>query len=175
MIFGMSLATFTLLHVVLSLIGIAAGFVVILGMIPSKRLPLWTAVFLVTTILTSVTGFLFPIKGITPGIVLGVLSMIVLGLAVVARYGGNFEGRWRGTYVVSTLLAQFFNVFVLVVQSFEKVPVLHAMAPTQTEGPFKIAQLAALVLFVVLGVLTYRNFRPNSRIGDTRASVATSM
>lgn len=159
MTFGLSLPAFTLLHVILSLVGIAAGFIVVLGMIAGRRVPFWTKVFLVTTVLTSLTGFLFPFKGITPGIVIGVLSIIVLLLAILALYSGHLAGAWRPTYVISTVLAQFFNFFVLVVQSFEKVPALKAIAPTQTEGPFKIAQLASLLLFVVLGILALRNFR----------------
>src|SRR5580692_5319663 len=153
MTFGLSLPAFTLLHVFLSLVGIAAGFLVIFGMIGRRRFPLLTALFLVTTLLTSLTGFLFPFKGITPGIVIGILSLVVLALVIVARYPRDLAGPWRGTYVIGTVLAQFFNFFVLIVQSFEKVPALHAMAPTQTEAPFKIAQLAALVLFVILGIL----------------------
>lgn len=160
MILGLSTAAFTLLHVILSLIGIGAGFIVIFGLIGSRRLPMWTAIFLVFTVLTSLTGFLFPFKGVTPGIVLGVLSMIVLLLAIAAVYGGHLHGGWRGTYVITAALAQFFNFFVLIAQSFEKIPALHALSPTQADPPFKIAQLANLVLFGVLTALAYRRFRP---------------
>ena len=159
MILGMSTAAFTTLHVVISLVGIASGFIVIFGMIGTRRLPAWDGLFLATTALTSLTGFLFPYKGVTPGIVIGVLSMVVLILAVVALYFGNLKGGWRGTYVISALMAQFFNFFVLVVQSFEKVPALRALAPTQSEAPFKIVQLLALLLFIVLTVLAFRRFR----------------
>ena len=160
MIFGLSTTAFTQLHVVLSLIGIASGFVVCFGMLRAKRLPAVTALFLATSVLTSVTGFLFPFKGITPGIVVGILSIIALLLAIVALYSGRLSGAWRGAYVISVMLALYFNVFVLIVQSFEKLPALNALAPTQTELPFKLAQLFALVLFVVLTVLAYRKFRP---------------
>jgi hypothetical protein len=160
MILGMSLARFTQVHVAISLVGIAAGFLVIFGMMAAKKMPLLTALFLITTALTSVTGFMYPYKGVTPGIVFGILSMIVLLFAVVARYGGKLGGGWRGTYVATAVLAQFLNFFVLVVQSFEKVPALHALAPTGTEMPLKVAQVLTLVLFIVLGVVAYRKFRP---------------
>ena len=161
MVFGMSLATFTQVHVALSLIGIAAGFLVIFGMIGSKRWPLMTALFLVTTVLTSVTGFMFPYHKVTPGIVIGILSLVVLLVAIIARYGGHLAGAWRGTWVVTVVLAQFFNFFVLIVQSFEKVPALHALAPTGKEMPFKLTELVTLVVFIVLAVLTTRKFRPD--------------
>lgn len=159
MILGMSLSAFTTLHVVLSLIGIGAGFAVVFGLIRGKQSPGSTALFLVTTALTSLTGFLFPYKGFTPAIGVGVLSLVVLLLAILARYVGHLAGIWRGTYVIAAILALYFNFFVLIVQSFEKVPALKALAPTQTEPPFKIAQLATLVLFVLLTTLAYRNFR----------------
>jgi hypothetical protein len=159
MILGMSTAAFTTLHVVISLIGIASGFIVAFGMIGARRLPTWNAVFLATTALTSLTGFLFPFKGVTPGIVIGILSILILIVAVIALYSKQLSGGWRGTYVITAMLAQYFNFFVLIVQSFEKVPALHALAPTQSEGPFKIAQLLALTLFVVLTVLAFRRFR----------------
>jgi hypothetical protein len=159
MMLGMTLATFTSVHVALSLVGIASGFIVLIGMIGAKRLPALTAFFLATTLLTSLTGFLFPFKGLTPGIVIGTLSMIVLLLALVALYVKRLAGRWRGTYVISAVVALFFNFFVLIVQSFEKVPALKGLAPTQTEAPFKIAQLLALALFAVLTAVAYRKFR----------------
>ncbi|HEY1986491.1 MAG TPA: hypothetical protein VGG85_13840 [Terracidiphilus sp.] len=155
----MSTAAFTMLHVVISLIGIASGFIVVFGLIAGKRIPALTMLFLVATALTSLTGFLFPIKGVTPGIVIGILSLVVLALAIYALYGAHLAGKWRGTYVISVALAQFFNFFVLVVQSFEKVPALHALAPTQSELPFKMAQLGSLVLFAVLTAMAYRRFR----------------
>lgn len=158
MILGLSLATFTFLHVLVSLIAIAAGFIVVLGMIARNPLPRWTALFLVTTILTNLSGFLFPFKGFTPGIVVGILSTILLALAWIARYGGRLAGAWRGTFVVTAVIALYFNFFVLIVQSFEKVPALKALAPTQSEPPFKIAQLATLVVFVVLSTLAFKQF-----------------
>jgi len=160
MILGMSLEAFTTLHVVLSLIGIASGFVVVFGMMGGKRLPAVTMLFLVTTALTSLTGFLFPLKSVTPAVILGILSILVLLLATIALYGRHLAGAWRGTYVISAVVALYFNFFVLIVQSFLKVPALNALAPTQSEGPFKIAQLLALVVFISLGTLAFRRFRP---------------
>lgn len=153
------LAIFTGFHVLLSLVGIGAGFVAVFGLIGGRWLGLWMSTFLWTTILTSVTGFLFPFKGITPGIVLGIISLVVLSLTLFALYGKKLAGGWRTTYVITAVLALYLNFFVLIVQMFEKVPPLHALAPTQSEAPFKIAQLAALVLFLVLGFLATRNYR----------------
>jgi hypothetical protein len=159
MILGMSVAVFTQVHVAISLIAIAAGFVVVFGMIASKRLPLLTALFLIATAATSVTGFMFPYHGLTPGIVIGVLSLVVLLFASVALYSGHLIGGWRSTYVITAILALYLNFFVLIVQSFEKVPALHALAPTQKEMPFKLAQLVTLAVFVVLTVLAVKRFR----------------
>jgi len=159
MVWGMSLETFTLVHVIISLIAIASGLIVLFGMISGKRLDGFTALFLVTTVLTSVTGFGFPIHGMTPAIDLGIISVIVLAIAIFARYGRHLAGAWRKTYVISASIALYFNCFVLVVQLFEKVPALHALAPTQKEPPFGIAQLTLLVLFVALTVIAARKFR----------------
>ncbi len=131
----LDLKTFTLIHVAISLLAIASGFVVLFGLIAGRRLNVWTAAFLATTIATSVTGFGFPIKGVTPGIVLGVISLVVLAIALYARYVGQLVGAWRPVYVITAVLALYLNVFVLIVQSFQKVPALKAMAPTQSEHP----------------------------------------
>ena len=160
MILGMSLSLFTTIHVIISLIGIASGLIVLLGMFSSKRLDSMTMIFLVTTVLTSITGFMFPFKGITPGIVIGILSMIALLLAILARYRFHLAGHWRAAYVISAVISLYFNVFVLVVQLFEKVPAIHDLAPTQSEPPFKIAQATLLILFIVLGYLAVKKFRP---------------
>jgi hypothetical protein len=154
MVLGLSLQAFTLLHVAISLIAIAAGLLVLVAMIGGRDFKAVTALFLVTTALTSLTGFLFPFKGVTPGIVIGILSLISLALAWAALRRG-----WHGTYVITAVLALYFNVFVLIVQSFEKVPSLHVLAPTQTETPFKVAQLFTLVFFVVLTTLAFRRQR----------------
>jgi hypothetical protein len=154
-----NIKTFTLIHVAISLIAIASGFIVVFGLIASKRLNGLTAFFLATTIATSVTGFGFPIKGVTPGIVLGVISLVVLAIAVYARYAGRLFGPWRLVYVITAVIALYLNFFVLIVQSFQKVPALAALAPTQSEPPFAVSQIVALVAFVALGFLAARRFR----------------
>jgi len=156
MVLGMSLRTFTLVHVFISLSGIGSGFVVMYGFLTNKCLNGWTAVFLATTALTSATGFLFPFMGITPAIKLGVISLLVLAITVVVRYPLHLA--WRKTYVITACAALYFNVFVLVVQSFEKIPQLKAIAPTQKEPPFAVAQIAALLLFLVLTTLAVKKF-----------------
>jgi hypothetical protein len=155
MILGMSLRTFTYLHVYISLIAIGAGFIVVYGMIAARRFPLLTNIFLYMTVLTSLTGFLFPFKGVTPAIVLGILSLIVLAVAIIARRRG-----WRGTYVISAILALYFNFFVLIVQSFQKIPSLHALAPTQSELPFKLAQFMTLIAIIALTTVAFKKYRP---------------
>lgn len=160
MILGLSLAQFTFLHVFLSLIGIGAGAFVMFGLLNSLRLRILTALFFVTTVTTSLTGFLFPMHGITPGIVLGVLSMIVLILAIYALYVRGLAGSWRGTYVVSVCLAFYFNFFVLVAQGFAKVPALKTAAPTMSAPAFGLAQAALFVIFLLLTVRAFKKFRP---------------
>jgi len=174
MILGMSTATFTAVHVIISLLGIGSGFVVMYGLLNAKRLDRWTAFFLITTALTSLTGFAFPNEHITPGQILGGLSLIVLAAAAVSRYTLHMSGLWRSIYVVSAATALYFNVFVLVVQSFEKVPALHALAPTQKEPPFAIAQLLVLAAFVWLTVLAVKRFRPDGVVAmqDSRRRAA---
>ena len=159
---GSGLAAFTLFHVILSLIGIASGLVVVFGFITAKRLNAWTALFLWTTLATSVTGFLFPFHKITPGIVVGIISVVFLALAFYCRYSRQLAGAWRRVYVISAVIALYLNVFVLIAQLFDKVPALKAMAPTQSEAPFKVAQLAALLLFIVLAILGARGFRADA-------------
>ena len=160
MIIGLSIHTFTIIHVIISLVAIASGIVVLVGMLGAHRLPGWTAFFLTTTILTSVTGFMFPIHGFTPGIGTGIVSMLVLGVALIALYAKHLVGPWRWIYVTAAAAALYFNVLVLIVQSFQKVPALHALAPTQSEPPFLIAQGSALVVFLVVGFFAASRFRP---------------
>lgn len=138
------LKAYTAFQVVLSFVGIATGLVVLAGMRVANPLDGWTTVFLATTVATSLTGFFFPFDGFKPSYVVGLLSLIVLGLDYLARYGHGLEGHWRSIHVVSAVVALYFNVFVLVVQAFLTVPALRALAPTQTEAPFKLAQLAVL-------------------------------
>jgi len=161
-----SMSTFTIVHVVWSLIGILTGFIVALGMLSAKRLGGITALFLATTVATSVTGFFFPFHGVTPGIVIGVISLVLLAIAILALYGRHIAGPWRWIYVVTVMTAQYLNVFVLVVQLYEKVPALHALDPTQSGGPFKTTQLAVLVPFVVPTSAVVAKFHP----GQDRAA-----
>src|ERR1700692_122948 len=140
MIFGMTL--FTFVHVLLSLIGIAAGFLVVFAMLANKHLPALAAIFLLTTVFTSVTGFFFPYTGFKPSYVFGILSLLALAIAVPALYSKHLTAGWRRGYVITSVIALYFNVFVLIFQAFEKAPALHAMAPTMSEGPFKLAELA---------------------------------
>ena len=155
----MILEIYTLLHVIISLIGIFSGLVVLFGLLSAKPLDGWTKWFLITTVLTSVTGFFFPFHGFTPAIGVGIISLLVLAVAIYARYPRQLAGHWRWIYGVTAVIALYFNVFVAVVQAFEKVPALKVMAPTQTEPPFKLTQLVVLALFVVLGVVAAIRFR----------------
>ena len=159
MTLGMSLETFTLVHVAISLIAIVSGLIVLFGMIGGRQLSTLHGLFLITTLLTSVTGFGFPIHGVTPAIVLGILSLIVLAVAILARYARHLAGGWRRTYVITASVALYFNCFVLIVQSFRQVPALHALAPTQKEPPFAVAQLVLLVLFIALTITAVKKFR----------------
>jgi hypothetical protein len=160
MILGMSTYAFTLLHVIISLIGIVTGSIVLFGMLAGKRLDVWTAIFLATTVLTSVTGFLFPIARIGPPHIVGVISLVALAIAILALYVYRLEGAWRWIYVVTAVLSLYLNVFVGVVQAFQKLSFLEPLAPTQSEPPFLIAQAAVLGIFVLLGVLASSRFRP---------------
>jgi hypothetical protein len=154
------LTAFTLFHVAISLIGILTGFIAVFGMISGKRLDGLTAIFLVTTALTSITGFLFPFHGITPGIILGILSLLVLAVAIPARYLKHLAGAWRKIYAITATIALYFNVFVLVAQLFAKVPALHALAPKGNEPPFLISELVVMALFIVLAVAAAIKFHP---------------
>jgi len=155
----MFLSTLTFVHVAISLIAILSGLVVVFGMLSGKRLDGWTGLFLATTVLTSVTGFFFPFKRFTPGDAVGILSLIVLAVAILARYRRQMAGGWRRTYVITSVIALYFNVFVLIVQLFEKLPALRALAPTQSEPPFAATQVAVMVLFIVAGIAAVKKFR----------------
>lgn len=159
-IIGLSIDTFTILHVIISLLAIASGLVVLAAMFSSNRASGWTAFFLLTTVLTTVTGFMFPITAFTPALGTGVVSAVLLAIALLALYGKKLASRWRWIYVVTAIAALYVNVFVLVVQGFQKVPVLAALAPTQSEPPFLIAQGAVLAIFIVLGAIAAHKFRP---------------
>jgi hypothetical protein len=156
----MSLSTFTLFHVVLSLIAIVAGFIVVAGMLGSSRMPGWTALFLSMTVLTSVTGFFFPFVKLLPSHIVGIISLVVLVIAIAALYLFKLAGAWRWIYVGTAVLALYLNVFVLVVQAFLKVSFLHALAPTQSEPAFIVAQGLTLIVMMGLGIAALRSFHP---------------
>jgi hypothetical protein len=160
MILGMSVQTFTFLHVVISVVGLVAGVVVVFGLIGGKVNAGWTAIFLIATVLTSATGFLFPLNGLTPALVTGLISSPILAIALFAIYIGKLAGMWRWVYVVSAVAALYFNFVALVAQTFLKVPIFHALAPTGSEPAFLIAQSVLLAIFIVLGGAAVIRFRP---------------
>ena len=160
MILGMSLETFTILHVVISLVAIVSGLIVFLGMLQAERLLGWTALFLATTVLTTATGFMFPATRFTPALGVGFLSAAVLAVALLALYAFDLSRSWRWIYVVAAVVALYLNVFVLVVQAFQKVPTLHGLAPNGNEPAFIVAQTVVLALFAWLGTLAVRRFHP---------------
>jgi hypothetical protein len=160
MILGMSVGTFTVLHVVITLVAIGSGLIVVGGMLASHRLPITTALFLFTTALTSATGFLFPIHGFTPALGVGILACVILAVALFALYKEHLIGVWRWMYVIAAVASLYLNVFVLVVQSFVKVSALNALAPTQTEPPFAITQAAVLAIFILITLVAIVKFRP---------------
>jgi hypothetical protein len=164
MVLGMSLATFTLVHVLISLVGIVAGLFAMVGLLQSRSLPNWTALFLLTTILTSVTGFFFPVEKLLPSHIIGILSLVLLAIACLALYGRKLAGSWRWIYVLTAMISLYLNIFVLIIQSFLKIPPLHALAPSvpPSEPPFAIVQGIVLVFFVVVIVAAIRKFRPLS-------------
>ena len=162
MILGMSLSTLTTVHVVIGLIGIVSGIIVMFGLLGSDRMPGLTAIFLLFTILTNATGFLFPFEKLLPSHMIGILSLVLLAIACLALYGMKLSGAWRWIYVVTALLSLYFNVFVLVIQSFLKVPALTALAPgNPPSGPvFAVVQGVVLVFFVIMIIGAWRRFRP---------------
>jgi hypothetical protein len=162
MILGMSLSTFTAVPVIISLIAIVSGIIVMFGLLGSKRMPGMTAIFLLFTILTSATGFLFPFEKLLPSHMIGILSLVLLATAVIALYAMKLSGPWRTIYVVTAMIALYLNVFVLIIQAFLKVPALHALAPSvpPSEPPFAAIQGIVLVLFVIAIIGAVRRFRP---------------
>lgn len=158
MFFGVS--TLQDFHVLVSLVGIATGFVVLYGLLKSQRMERMTAIFLGTTLITLLTGFVFPFNGFTPAIAVGILGTLIIAVALVARYGRHMLGRWRGIYVITAVISLYLNVFVLVVQLFQKVPAFNVYAPTGSEPPFAIVHGIVLLAFIVAGYLAYRRFHP---------------
>src|SRR5881398_3355603 len=163
----MILQIYTIIHTLISLIAIFTGIVVVFGMLAGAQLNGWTKWFLITAVATTVTGFFFPFHGFTPAIGLGIISLPFLALTIFARYSKQLAGAWRWIYVIGAVICLYFNLFVLVVQSFEKVPALHAIAPTQTESPFKLTQLAVLIVSILLGIVAVVRFRPESRVATS--------
>lgn len=155
----MFLAAYTLVHVVISLVGIVSGLIVLFGLLTGQRLDRWTLVFLATTVATSVTGFGFPFQRFLPSHAVGIVSLIALSLAIYGRYPRRLAGAWRRVFVIGAVLSLYLNVFVLVVQLFLKVPALNALAPTQSEPPFQLTQLVALAVFAALGAAAVVRFR----------------
>jgi len=153
------LAALTLVHVLISLIGIVSGLAVTFGLLRSQRMDGVTAVFLVTTVLTSVTGFFFPFHKLLPSHIIGVISLVLLAFAIAARYALNLAGAWLRVYSSTAVLSLWLNVFVLIAQLFMKVPALHPLAPTESEPPFLIAQTVVMTIFFVLAILATKNFR----------------
>ena len=160
----------TLFHVAISLVGIAAGFVVMAGMLQARRMPRWTAVFLIATLATTVTGFLFAINGFTPALGVGIVSLLAFVVVLPALYAFRLAGHWRWIYVVGAVFVQYLDVFVLVVQLFDKVPALHAIAPTQASPAFGATQGLVLVAFIWFGVLAVRRFHPARTIAPLPAA-----
>jgi len=160
MVLGLSLPTFTAVHVLISLVGIISGLIAMAGLLRSSIARGWTPLFLLTTILTSVTGFLFPFTGLMPSHVVGIISLVLLAIAVFALYVQRLRGRWRAAYVVTALLSLYLNIFVLIVQLFQKVGPLKALAPTQSEPPFLAVQGVTLLFFVAVIIFSAMRFRP---------------
>jgi hypothetical protein len=162
MIFGMSTATFTLVHVLISLVGIGSGLIVLFGLLNAKRMDGWTGLFLAATAATSVTGFGFPFEQLLPSHKVGIISLVALAIAILARYAFHLAGGWRWIYVVSALIALYLNVFVAIVQAFRKVSTLKELAPTQSEPPFLVTHVVVLALFIVLAVMAVKKFHTES-------------
>jgi len=154
------LQIYTIIHTLISLVAILTGFAVLFGLLTGNRIDGWTKWFLISAVATTVTGFFFPFHGITPAIKLGIISSVVLVITIYARYAKHLAGAWRWIYVVGASVTLYFNVFVRIVQSFEKIPALKAMAPTQSEPPFKLTQLVVLALFVILTLVAVIRSRP---------------
>ena len=155
----MILQIYAVIHTLISLAAIFTGLVVVFAMLAGDRLDVWTKWFLVTAVATTITGFFFPFHGFTPAIGLGIISLPFLALTIFARYPKHLAGPWRWIYVIGAVICLYFNLFVLVVQLFEKIPALHAIAPTQAEPPFRITQLVVLAIFVVLAIAATIRFR----------------
>ena len=163
----MILQIYTIIHTLISLVAIFTGLVVLLGLLSGKRLDGWTKWFLVTAVATTITAFFFPFHGFTPAIGLGIISLPFLALTIFARYPKHLAGPWRWIYVIGAVICLYFNLFVAVVQAFEKIPALHAMAPTQTEPPFKFTQIIVLLVSALLAIVAAIRFHPEPRVATS--------
>ena len=163
----MILEIYTIIHTLISLVAIFSGLVVVLGLLGGKRLDGWTKWFLITAVATTVTGFFFPFHGFTPAIGLGIISLPFLALTIFARYPKHLAGSWRWIYVIGAVICLYFNLFVAVVQAFEKIPALHALAPTQSEPPFKLTQLVLLLVSALLAIVAAIRFHPEPRVATS--------
>ena len=163
----MILQIYTIIHTLISIVAILTGLVVVLGMLGRKRLDGWTKWFLITAVATTITGFFFPFHGFIPAIGLGIISLPFLALTIFARYPKHLAGPWRWIYVIGAVICLYFNLFVLVVQAFEKIPALHALAPTQTEPPFKLTQLIVLLVSALLAIVAAIRFHPEPRVATS--------
>jgi hypothetical protein len=165
------ITTLTLVHTVISIVAIATGLVVVGGLIAGVRIDGWTGIFLVTTALTSITGFFFPFTQLLPSHKVGIISLIILPFVIAARYWKHVVGPWRGTYVIGTVLVLYLNFLVLLDQLFRRIPALLVAAPKQTEQPYVLTQLLVLALFLWLGYAAFRRFRPEAVVSARKASV----
>ena len=163
----MILHIYTVIHTLISLIAICTGLIVLFGTIGGERFDGWTKWFLLTAALTTVTGFFFPFHGVTPAIILGIISLPFLALTIFARYPKHLAGAWRWIYVIGAVICLYFNLFVAVVQAFEKIPALHALAPTQSEPPFKLTQLVVLLVSALLAIVAAIRFHPEPRVATS--------
>jgi hypothetical protein len=160
MILGMS--TFTFVHTVISLVALVSGIVVVIGLAGGRLLPLWTALYLATAVATSLTGFGFPFDHFLPSHWVGAISLVLLAIVIAARYVFDLAGAWRWLFAIGVAITAYLDAFVAVVQAFQKVPALHALAPTQAEPPFAVAQVVVLMIFAVLAVVAALRFRPTA-------------
>jgi hypothetical protein len=167
----MDITTLTLVHTVISIVAIAAGLVVVGGLIAGVRIDGWTGIFLATTALTSITGFFFPFNRLLASHQVGIISLVILPVVIAARYWRHLRGGWRGTYVVGTVLVLYLNFFILLVQLFRRIPALIVAAPEQTEPPFVLTQLLVLGLFAWLGLAAFRRFRPEVVVTARQATM----
>src|SRR6266516_3706644 len=163
----MILQIYAIIHTLISLVAIVTGFVVVFGMLAGNRLDGWTKWFLITAVATTITGFFFPFHGFTPAIGLGIISLPFLALTIFARYPKHLAGSWRWIYVIGAVICLYFNLFVAVVQAFEKIPALHALAPTQSEPPFKLTQLVLLLVSALLAIVAAIRFHPEPRVATS--------